>query len=261
MKNREEYEASIYAKRDALLAKRKKNIRMTVSALSIVLCFCAAALTMPKMISKTPDEQSTSSETAAASAENDIAEEKIEAEGTAEHEEYVQFSTKVQTYQKPDAHSEEIHDDSAEEEIGAENVGHTQFAYNPDDADLLYQRITNPAMPEAPHTTKKASSMGKYTNNEIIAAAYSCLTAEEQKAVEGVEPFVTATRTSDGEEYYDILYTTDRGKIKVTVNAENLELTVKKNTLNSDTAEGTTSKPPMTATLPQMTTPAYNPNE
>lgn len=261
MKNREEYEASIYAKRDALLAKRKKNIRMTVSALSIVLCFCAAALAMPKMISKTPDEQSTSSATAAVSAETDIAEEKIAAEGTAEYEEQVDFHTYLQTCQKPDAHSKNFYDEGFKEEIGEGNIIHTQFSYNPDDVDLPYQKTTNPAMPDAPYTTKKASSMGKYTNDEIIAAAYGCLTDEEQKAVEGVEPFVTATRTSSGEEFYDILYTTDGGRIKVTVNAENLELAEKKNTLNSDTAEGTTAKPSMTAALPQMTTPAYNPNE
>ena len=48
MKNREEYVASIYAKRDAKIKERKKRIAVFTSVLCIVICFAAMFAFVPK---------------------------------------------------------------------------------------------------------------------------------------------------------------------------------------------------------------------
>ncbi len=52
MKNREEYLASIYAKRDKVLAKRKKTISLITSTACLVLCFIAVFSFVPKRLVK-----------------------------------------------------------------------------------------------------------------------------------------------------------------------------------------------------------------
>lgn len=255
MKNREEYVASIYAKRDECLAKRKRVISASVSALCLILCFCTAAVVMPKMMKKTSKEVTT-----------DITLAVNNAEGTADSEnaqtmhfveQYVTFVThyvkpesekyadSITNYQKNFAYSQsgsmERESDMIEEDEAGEEP-ETEIAEEFADSET-----------KAPSATKRPSAMGKYTNEEIIAAALSNLSESEKKAVEGVEPFVTVTRTSGGEEYYDISYKTDNSKIKITLNAENLELVKKSGGI--DSASGTTAAPPM-----EITTPAYNPN-
>ena len=78
MKSREEYEASIYKKRDALLAKRKKKIQMTVSAMSIIICLATAAVALPKFMDKADESQAPSVTNAASG--NAITENKFIAE-------------------------------------------------------------------------------------------------------------------------------------------------------------------------------------
>lgn len=262
MKNREEYMASIYAKRDARLGKRKRAAAAATSALCLILCFCAAAVVMPKMMKKTSKEVTTDITVAVNNAEDTVDSGNTQ---TLYFDE--QFVTMVTHYEKPVV---ERYEDA---------IAHypKNFAYS--ETDPMNQRVTafeeNEAGVEkqteialeteiaeefadsethkAPSVTKRPSAMGRYTNEEIIAAAFSNLSENEKKAVEGVEPFVTVTRTSGGEEYYDISYKTDNGKIKITLNAENLEFV--KRSGGIDGTSGTTAAPPMV-----VTTPAYNPN-
>ena len=48
MKNREEYQASIFKKRDALLAKRRKKISQAAAVMSVCVCFAVAFAFLPK---------------------------------------------------------------------------------------------------------------------------------------------------------------------------------------------------------------------
>lgn len=80
MKSREEYEASIFAKRDALNAKRKKNLRFAASAFGVMICLCAIAFAIPNL-NKKPDTNGVSSDTLAAGG---VTENKIAAEGSDE---------------------------------------------------------------------------------------------------------------------------------------------------------------------------------
>ncbi len=261
MKNREEYMASIYAKRDARLAKRKRVIGTAASALCLILCFCAAAVAMPRMMKKTSKEVTTDITVAVNNAEGTVEKKQTQTE------EFVELITMIVQYTKPIVENDE----------GLVSQPQKNFAYS--ESDFMNQRVTafkeeevggefdakdtpkteiaqefaDSETHKAPSVTKRPSAMGKYTSEQIIEAAYSCLTESEREVFEGIEPFVTVTRTSGGDEYYDISYKTDSAKIKITLNAENLEFI--KRSGGIDNTSGTTAAPPMV-----VTTPAYNPD-
>lgn len=262
MKNREEYVASIYSKRDARLAKRKRAVATAASALCLVLCFCAAAAVMPKMMKKTSKEATTDITVAVNNAEGTAD------SGNAQTMHYVeQFVTMVTHYERPKVEKPEdaiahYPKNFAYSETDPMNQRVTAFEENEAGAEEqteialeteIAEEFADSETHKAPSVTKRPSAMGRYTNEEIIAAAFSNLSESEKKAVNGVEPFVTVTRTSGGEEYYDISYKTDNGKIKITLNAENLEFVKRSGGIYG--ASGTTAVPPMV-----VTTPAYNPN-
>lgn len=242
MKSREEYMASIYTKRDARLAKRKRAITVSVSALCLILCFCAAAVVMPEMINKSSGEAT-------------VADDSKNVQTTYSD---IQYVTMIAPYEKPK--EERIGDSilqskkhfdcntsaSANKKVTVFEESEAVEECETEIAQEFHDGGTN----AVPSPTKKSSAIGKYTSNEIISAAYDCLTENEKKAAEGVEPFVTVTRTSGGNEYYDISYGTDNGKIKIILNAESLELIEK--VVDADSTQGITSV--------VMTTPAFNPN-
>lgn len=266
MKNREEYEASIFAKRDALLAKRKKKIQAAISAMCIIMCFGAAAYAMPKMMNISSDNEAEGLTAPSDWNEYGTYEEK-QAEEATESLTLITHLTVTKTasaledseYSTNDTYKSETYNEFAEE---AGNASEAETANEVFDANKQFGYDGSSGnTAAAPESTKKASSMGKYTSKEIIEAAKKYLSEDELKAVEGIEPFTTATRTSNGEEYYDILFSGEETAIKLTLNAENLELVEKKILATSTESSGTTAKPPVTAALPERTTPAYNPNE
>ena len=252
MKSREEYTASIYAKRDAILKKRKKAAGGIAAALCIALSFCTAAAVMPRMMKKSAPKETAAHTTA------------VNTEGIENTGGEI-FKVFTEAYVKPQAeYSEEAIgpegeiavEDAAgapENRVENEEVIDKQFAHH------ATKEVTEIALETAvgedalgePSVTKKPSSLGKYTDAEILEAAENCLTDAEKKAVEGTEPMVTVTRTKGGEESYGIMYIAGDTKIKIILNAESLELISKSGGIVS---EGTTSA------LPQMTTPAYNPD-
>lgn len=255
MKSREEYTASIYAKRDAVLKKRKRTAGSIAAALCIALSFCAAAAVMPRMMKKSAPKETTV-QTTSTDTEN------------LENTKGEILVTYVESYIRPKT-------EYSEEAMGAENEQGENFIVDAEGepenriekeewADKQFAHHVTKAVTEIaletvvvedalaePSITKKPSSLGKYTNDEILEAAMNCLTDEEKKAVEGVEPMVTVTRTKGGGESYGIMYMAGDIKIKIILNAENLEFISKSGGIIS---EGTT------AALPYMTTPAYNPN-
>ena len=267
MKNREEYEASIYKKRDAMLAKRKKNIRMTVTALSVVICLSAAVLAMPKLINKAEEAQA-SSVTKAASGngitENRIKETKavfdeagtlladfdvtkaqsyypsavhgnIMAEETVQNTQDIEYLTAAsEIYRIPET---EI---ALETEFFAENdsaeypAGDKQFAYTPQ------QDTTSTAGGESPTAPKKT-----YTTEEITAAAVKHLPEDDADKLIADKTNAVVSRKSDGTTSYTVYFYTAEKKftVKLSSSLELLEITEKNN------SGGTT-----------QIAPAYNPN-
>ncbi len=253
MKNREEYLASIYAKRDARLKKRKKTVGAAASALCIVLSFCTAAAVMPEMMRKTSHKETPEVETTAVNTDNIR---------NYEDEFYIVYTD---SYVRPEVEEsgEAMGTEDAQDEQRADGQSVTaekheyesykQFANHVTKivTEIALETVISEDAMAEPAVTKKPSSLGKYTNDEILEAAMNCLTDAEKKAVEGVEPMVTVTRTKGGEESYGIMYMLGDTKIKIILNAENLEFIDKSGGIIS---EGTT------AALPYMTTPAYNPD-
>lgn len=250
MKSREEYTASIYAKRDAILKKRKKAAGSIAAALCIAVSFCAAAAVMPKMMKKSAPKETTAQTTNLENTEGEILvtfaesyiKPKPEYSGEAMGAENEQSENPI-----VDAEGDPENRIEKEEWIDQQFAHHVTKAVT----EIALETVVAEDALQEPAVTKTPSSLGKYSNGEILEAAESCLTDEEKKAVEGVEPMVTVTRTKGGKESYGIMYMAGDIKIKIILNAENLEFISKSGGIVS---EGTT------AALPQMTTPAYNPN-
>ena len=250
MKSREEYTASIYAKRDAILKKRKKAAGSIAAALCIAVSFCAAAAVMPKMMKKSAPKETTAQTTNIENTEGEFLvtfaesyiKPKPEYSGEAMGAENEQSENPI-----VDAEGD------PENRIEKEEWVDQQFAHHVTKAvtEIALETVVAEDALQEPAVTKTPSSLGKYTNEEILEAAENCLADEEKKAVEGVEPMVTVTRTKGGKERYGIMYMAGNIKIKIILNAENLEFISKSGGIVS---EGTT------AALPQMTTPAYNPD-
>ncbi len=263
MKNREEYLASIYTKRDIIIAKRKKKKQIAVSALCVVLCLCASAFAVPKIINKAPDTQSTSSTTAALT---EIAEENALAEEPVHNSAITEAANSAN---KPHAYFEdgeteiierltntEIYRETAEtalEETYISNIkifdsNGAQFGYI-DSIDATHN------CEEGEVSATKKSSVGLYKTDEIVEAACKNLTESEQKSLGNAEPNVTVSRKSSGEESYSIMFSSEETTVIITLNAENLEL-IDKKILANKTESISGARPPMTTAKP-----AYNPNE
>lgn len=260
MKNREEYLASIYTKRDIMIAKSKKKKQIAVSALCVVLCLCASAFAMPKLIRKVPDVQLTSSTTAASTEiaeENAVAEETIQdllpdanvnssdkpfANFYNDEGEIIEHLTNTEIFRVPTiTESEETYEtwiDSYHKNFGYS--GSANATHNCEEHEVV--------------ATKK-SSVGLYKTEQIAEAARKHLTESEIKTFKDAEPNVTVSRKSSGEESYRIMFSSEETTVIVTLNAESLEL-IDKKTLANKTESVSGARPPITTAKP-----AYNPNE
>lgn len=267
MKSREEYEASIYKKRDALLAKRKKNIRMTVTALSVMLCLGAAVLAMPKLMNKAEEAQA-SSVTKAASG-NGIKENKIEetkavfdevktlladfdvtkaqsnypaassenapAQGAVQNAQDVEHLTMTsEIYRIPETEIALETEFFAENDAAEYPAGDKQFAYTPQ------QNTASTAGGESPSAPKKT-----YTTEEITAAAVKHLPEGDADKLIADKTNAVVSRKSDGTTSYTVYFYTAEKKftVKLSSSLELIEIEEKNN------SGGTT-----------QIAPAYNPN-
>lgn len=266
MKSREEYEASIFAKRNAVLAKRKKKIQMTVSAMSIIICLSAAAFAMPKLTDKA-DEAALPSANNAASGKG-ITENKIKESNAV----FDEIGTFIADYDVTKAHSnhtavfdatadveetEEVNDEiehltrneiysmpeteiALETEIAVENgaeespAGDKQFGFESPDGGFDIESIE-----------PSSSSKKTYTTEEITAAAESCLSASDAENIISDKTNAVVSRKSDGTTTYTVYFYTSEKKItvKLSDSLELIEITEK------DNAGGTS-----------QIAPAYNPN-
>lgn len=267
MKSREEYEASIYKKRDAMLAKRKKNIRMVVTALSVMLCLSAAVLAMPKLMNKAEEAQA-SSVTKAASG-NGIKENKIKetkavfdeagtlladfdvtkaqsnypaasnenapAQGVVQNAQDIEYLTVTsEIYRIPETEIALETEIAAENDAGEYPAGDKQFAYNPQKDALSGGNVS----PTAPKKT--------YTTDEIISAAKKYLSEGDADEIIDSKTNAVVSRKSDGTTSYTVYFYSAEKKITVKLSSslELLEIMEKDNS-----GGGTT-----------QIAPAYNPN-
>ncbi len=293
MKNREEYEASIFAKRDALLEKRKRITAAATSALCIALCFAAAAVFLPKSLNKSNSDLTSTAatvpsttlpaveelvgmggETGVFDAAGAIDNESNEAEA----EEVERFTlndtyTRLVTYPATKKHPASNKyfgyspEGSSEKDTTAAAAETTEIAL---ETEIYWEDGSRPvAGTQKPGSTPSTTAKPIYNDHaeeKAIEAAFGYLTDEQRAKVDSDAHIdVTVTRNADGSEYFTVILHTDEGAYLVSVDSKTFEFVkfkeLKKSTqavsqgYNPDT---TTAKPPMIPTT--TAAPEYIPN-
>lgn len=286
MKSREEYQASIFAKRDALLRKRKRLITHAVSGTAAAVLLTASIIAVPKMTAKLPlDSEQTIPDittTQYAYGEECITQQHSDYDNHTENEEatdtvsetasvtYAYYSTSDETTAaaasetKKSPETNEIAPESAEAEVTNENEevaimgelseystapestspADTGNDYAPETgSDNAAETVIDSVAPEAP------DSFDGYTQEDIISAAITHLPDDAKELADPENAFVTVTKTSEGEKYYEVRFDINGTKHKVIIDSENLEMIAVESTNNSSSEQ------------PQIqTSPPYNPN-
>lgn len=266
MKSREEFEKSVFAKRDALLKKRKNTIITAVSLGCTALCLTVAASAIKPM--KTADAGG-SGETGiyynGALPHDETIEDLLRAEDDAKENEKTTFIVDAEgiveeTFSKCGGEDvspqkqfgylpgkTEIEEENAEAftmtEIYRETVASTKKSnalagpvlapeIGGEPATYTYpDGYTEPYFPGEQQSSAASMPEKKYpSNEEIIAAALSYLTDAEKASIIDDTPAIAMTHYTDktkGDEY-DVHFRTLTGKIKVVLLVDTLELVEKK---------------------------------
>lgn len=292
MKNRSEYERSIYEKRDALIMKRRQKIATATSLLCVVLCFAAAAVFLPKSIKKSGPDTTTSTtipsttapttvedltgmggetglfdESGEAMAEGELSAEKEQNEDT----EYYTYITMIDDYTRPATtvkatqkhfssaggfgYDGTVAEDSAETTIAV--ATQTEIAF---ETEIYWE---DGSKPNRPSTTVKPI-FNDHAEEKAIDAAFGYLT-DEQKAKVDMDAHidVSVTRNADGTEYFTVHFDTADGAYLVSVDSKTFEFVnfrELKKTTGTMVSQG--YNPNATTALPPITTaaPEYIPN-
>ncbi len=224
MKSREEYTASIFAKRDALLEKRKKRITAAISAVCIALSFAAAAAFVPKTINKTKGDITTETTVQAIVTQTSSA---------VQYEEQVDYLLREEIYQPPKAEAETGKGPTINNQTDFYNGALIAPTYKPfqdaPETAITYDDLSEEERKESidqAQTTKKSNSIApKYTDDEIIQVAYEFLSNEQKALVnKSDEKLVLATHTSDGQNFYEVHFNGKIENYSVKLNADDLSL-------------------------------------
>lgn len=236
MKSREEYEASIFAKRDALVAKRKKNMRITASALSVMICLGAAAVAMP-MLKEKPDETQVLPVTNAAGG---VTENKIAAETYGEiatypanydtgiaytnhhnfayYNDYYIESVEGELNELPVASTTEIYripDGEAAVESGESEEKATEYVNNLVDGEIA---VEPDGVEDALNTPTIKPSKKNYTTEEIVSEAKKHISDADE--IIDSKTNVTVSRNANGTTTYTAYFYTESKRITVELDSE-----------------------------------------
>lgn len=237
MKTFEEYSKSVFEKRDRIIKQRKKRIR---AAAAVSVCAVAvvsvSAYALSDSFGKDEFFSSSISNSEISSAESKAAQEIAEE---------VSFFSDVLSEVKDSASDSCLPDgNSAFDGLGSAAPGEaeitdeygylseltetavTSFSENNSEATTpvpdIYD-ITSPLEEYKPENSDDGLKR-TYSDEEIIAAAFDVLNADEAKSVDKQSAFVAIEHKSTGEENYIVMFeTSDGGFIKVRLNAETLE--------------------------------------
>lgn len=238
MKTFEEYSKSVFEKRDRIIKQRKKRIR-AVAAVSVcaVAVVSVSAYALSDSFGKDEFFTSSISNSEISSAENKAAQEIAEevsffSDALSEVKDFASDSC------LPDGNSVFDGLGSAapgEAEIADEygylseltEIAVTSFSANNSEATTpvpdIYD-ITSPLEEYKPENSDDGLNRNVYSDEEIIAAAFDALNADEAESVDKQSAFLAIEHKSTGEENYIVTFeTSDGGFIKVKLNAETLE--------------------------------------
>lgn len=261
MKSREEYEASIFAKRDALLVKRKKNIRMAASAISVVICLGAAAVAIP-VLSEKPEEAALPSATNAASGvtENKFVAEMFDEAATQAANGVIIAADNTAVFDRNAEKPEGVEDGEIEyftfystfnTEDVIQHMPATEIAV--EDAEGEYYtngrnfgcEAPKDAMTPDAESTQPSASKKTYTTEEVVEAATKHLSQDDTDKIINNKTNAVVSRKSDGTTSYTVYFYTADKKITVKLSSELELLEIKEKDNTGDAVQ---------------ISPAYNPN-
>lgn len=209
MKSREEYQASIFAKRDALLKKRKRNAAVAASALFIAVGISSAAVFAPQY----PQEQKTEAPEVAT----------------------VQSGNTAESFLCSENEPSEPYYDSLAEETAQETTYNAENVLN----SVKHHTATNAPAAENPNIGKPEiqpeydgtanpgdaeETRGDYSSEEVSAVAFGFLTEEQKKEV--LDPkaeIITVSNSGSEESCYEVFFETENGGYKVKLSANTLD--------------------------------------
>ena len=278
MKNREEYQASIFAKKDALLAKRRRRISQSVAVLSIAACFAAAFAFLPKSLDYKVSFSESYAESATFVSDSLTAAAPTTQESTVlqEPDEAYTFYSSYIKYLGTKPHSQKSAAAEAspaiEEFIQTATQIHLpnqdkQFAHKSEETTRRGYGGFRPEMwdDDGLYITEvhaKPEGAPDYTSEEIAKKAETYLSDDIAGKIIDKHTLVTVRHFATPPDYYVVWFYTDNKQIKVTLNSENLELIETEETSLSDETETKTTPAyiPTTAKSPMTTAaPAYMP--
>lgn len=262
MKSREEFEKSVFAKRDALLKKRKNRIVAVASLACTALCLTLAASAIKPMKTASPGGTGNTEIYYNGALEHEESEPGLFGEVFREDEEANEKSTVI-------VNAEGIPEEvttSYPKQFGYSPAGNTEIAIETEKETYIlkytltvpYSKPENPLAGETalapelggepatytypdgytepyfeggqPNTQKEASTKKYPSDDEIRAAALSYLTDSEKAMIIDDTPSIAMVHYTDktkGDEY-EIFYRTLTGKIKIVLLVDTLELVEKK---------------------------------
>lgn len=275
MKNREEYQASIFAKRDALLKKRRKRISQAAAGAGVLLCFTAAFFVMPRILShKSSKTEAPVAATTAAYLEEHMSQIQAEAEEHAFYSSYINSSKVHNDINDTAAENNtfkavaSVTKQQVEEETkkgfggvfspelfeGSESSAEVPDGIQTEETKFEQLYATMPSGYQPPTV--------KYSDDEVIPLAYELLSDEEKSIVEEDKTHVLNSR-KEGKNFYTVCFYIPDKIIYITFDEENLEFIKREDkervrqgevmTTPAHAPEGTTAKPAMTAALPAYT--------
>lgn len=226
MKSREEYVASIFAKRDALLKKRRKRISYLSAAVCLAVCLTVAFFSIPErfgskkepMINQT--EKSIVSTTAAFLAEEAEVEEYLDAfSGSPEKHEQAQMAAN-EIYKE-----EGMLDDAGEAAADAA----TKKADTTIIQDNLAGGISHSPSVPAPDSIeatefRSESKAENRTADEAVKEAYKYVNQSEISDIDNSKTNVIISHNTNGTDYYIVYFYTSTKLITVKLNASTLAM-------------------------------------
>lgn len=226
MKSREEYVASIFAKRDALLKKRKKHISYLSAAICLAVCITVAFFAIPERFGSKKEptinrtEESIVSTTAVFLAEE------------AEVEEYLgSFSGSPEKHEQTQAAVNEIYkeegmfDDAGKAAADAA----TKKANTTVVQDYLAGGASHSPSVPAPDRIeatefRSESKAENHTADEAVKEAYKYVKQSEISDIDKSKTNVVISHNVNGTDYYTVYFYTETKVITVKLNAATLEM-------------------------------------
>lgn len=233
MKNREEYQASIFAKRDAILVKRKKNIAAAVTGIAAIAVMTVSVAALPSFSKKMTDNNTRTVYTSNPEIHMEyITQESTNHDNSNVYDEENHFEADDQA-QKEEAVAEAVPEIQSERmtmlvnyPIKKDHPNHT--FENTDYADESVEGVgdlsENPSANDSiiPESVSEAY-FGGTLNKLIVTTAFNCL-SEEQKSncVSKENPDIIPVTSSSQSVYYVIFDTTDKISYSVMLNQSDL---------------------------------------